>query len=91
MRHLPYMHTPVRLGVTDGAIDVTSAAVGKVSDRRRGYSGRGASLSALPPKEGIFFGACPLSANSGHIEGSQGYDRAARDGGHGKFCGKITE
>jgi len=26
------MRTPVRFGVTDGAIDVTSAAVGKVSD-----------------------------------------------------------
>ena len=47
MRHLPYMHTPVRLGVRDGAIDVTPAAVGKVSDSRRGYSGSGASLSAL--------------------------------------------
>ena len=55
------MHTPVRLGVTDGAIDVTSAAVGKVSDSRRGYSVRGASLSALAPKEDIL-GACPLGA-----------------------------
>jgi hypothetical protein len=32
MRHLRCMRTPVRFGVTDGAIDVTSAAVGKVSD-----------------------------------------------------------
>jgi hypothetical protein len=32
MRHLMCMRTPVRFGVTDGAIDVTSAAVGKVSD-----------------------------------------------------------
>jgi hypothetical protein len=32
MRHLQCMRTPVRFGVTDGAIDVTSAAVGKVSD-----------------------------------------------------------
>ena len=31
MRHLLCMRTPVRFGVTDGAIDVTSAAVGKVS------------------------------------------------------------
>ena len=53
MRHLLSMRTPVRLGVTDGAIDVTSAAVGKVSDSRRGYSVRGASLSALAPKEDI--------------------------------------
>ncbi len=30
--HLLCMRTPVRFGVTDGAIDVTSAAVGKVSD-----------------------------------------------------------
>ena len=56
-----FMRTPVRLGVTDGAIDVTSAAVGKVSDSRRGYSVRGASLSALAPKEDIL-GACPLGA-----------------------------
>ena len=61
MRHLLSMRTPVRLGVTDGAIDVTSAAVGKVSDSRRGYSVRGASLSALAPKEDIL-GACPLGA-----------------------------
>ena len=32
MRHLLCMRTPVRSGVTDGAIEVTSAAVGKVSD-----------------------------------------------------------
>jgi hypothetical protein len=32
MRHLQRMRTPVRLGVMDGAIDATSAAVGKVSD-----------------------------------------------------------
>jgi hypothetical protein len=32
MRHLLCTRTPVRLGVTDGAIDVTSAAGGKVSD-----------------------------------------------------------
>jgi hypothetical protein len=32
MRHLMCMRTPVRFGVTDGAIDVTSAVVGKVSD-----------------------------------------------------------
>jgi hypothetical protein len=28
------MRTPVRLGVTDGAIDVTSAAVGKSGENR---------------------------------------------------------
>ena len=61
------MHTPVQLGVTDGAIDVTSAAVGKVSDSRRGYSVRGASLSAMPPKATLsLLGACPLCAKSGH-------------------------
>ena len=32
MRHLLCTRTLVRLGVTDGAIDVTSAAGGKVSD-----------------------------------------------------------
>ena len=31
MRHLPCMRALVRVGVADGAIDVTSAAVGKVS------------------------------------------------------------
>jgi hypothetical protein len=31
MRHLLCMRMPVRFGVTDGAIDVTSAAAGKVS------------------------------------------------------------
>jgi hypothetical protein len=34
MRHLLCMRTPVRLGVTDGAIDVTSAAVGKSGENR---------------------------------------------------------
>src|SRR5258705_9770580 len=33
MQHLLCMRTPVRFGVADGAIDVTSAAVGKVSDQ----------------------------------------------------------
>jgi len=32
MRHLVYMRTAVRFGVADGAIDVTSTAVGKVSE-----------------------------------------------------------
>jgi hypothetical protein len=32
MRHLMLTRTPVRFGVTDGAIDVTFTAVGKVSD-----------------------------------------------------------
>jgi len=32
MRHLLCMRTLVRVGVADGATDVTSAAVGKVSD-----------------------------------------------------------
>jgi hypothetical protein len=36
MRHLLCMRTPVRFGVTDGAIDVTSVAVGKASDICRG-------------------------------------------------------
>ena len=53
MRHLLCMRTPVRVGVADGAIDVTSAAVGKVSDSRRGYSRRSyaaEAMSALTPK-----------------------------------------
>jgi hypothetical protein len=29
MRHLPSMRTPVRFGITDGAINVSFAAVGK--------------------------------------------------------------
>ena len=34
MRHLLCMRTPVRFGVADGAIDATSAAVGKVSEKQ---------------------------------------------------------
>ena len=47
MRHLLCMRTPVRFGVADGAIDVTSAAVGKVSDKRVALS---LSMSALGQK-----------------------------------------
>jgi hypothetical protein len=36
MRHLVYMRTPVRVGVADGAIDVTSMVVGKVSELGHG-------------------------------------------------------
>jgi hypothetical protein len=36
MRHLVYMRTPVRVGVADGAIDVTSTVVGKVSELGHG-------------------------------------------------------
>jgi hypothetical protein len=32
MRHLLYMRTRARVGVADGAIDVTSMVVGKVSE-----------------------------------------------------------
>jgi hypothetical protein len=32
MQHLVYMRTRVRVGVADGAIDVTSTVVGKVSE-----------------------------------------------------------
>ena len=61
------MHTPVPLGVTGGAIDVTSAAVGKLSDSRRGYSIRGASLSAMPPKATLIAARrMSVCAKSGH-------------------------
>jgi hypothetical protein len=36
MRHLVYMRTRVRVGVADGAIDVTSTVVGKVSELGEG-------------------------------------------------------
>jgi hypothetical protein len=32
MQHLVYMRTKVRVGVADGAIDVTSTVVGNVSE-----------------------------------------------------------
>jgi hypothetical protein len=32
MQHLVYMRTRVRVGVADGAIDVTSTVVGKLSE-----------------------------------------------------------
>ena len=51
-------------------------------------------MSALPPKADMcVHSPCLLCANSGYTVscGQPGYHRAARDGGHGKFCGKITE
>jgi hypothetical protein len=51
MRHLMCMRTPVRFGVTDGAIDVTSAAVGKVSDIYRGVGE--AIPTPLRPESGL--------------------------------------
>ena len=36
MRHLVYMRTAVRVGVADGAIDVTSTVVGEVSELGHG-------------------------------------------------------
>jgi hypothetical protein len=56
MRHLMCMRTPVRFGVRDGAIDVTSAAVGKVSDcplRVIADIPTFQAMSALPPKTDI--------------------------------------
>jgi hypothetical protein len=50
MRHLVYMRTPVRVGVADGAIDVTSTVVGKVSELGHGE----VSLTLAEPCSGSF-------------------------------------
>ena len=51
MQRLLCMRTPARLGVADGAIDVTSAAVGKVSDLgpalRKPYSAEALTIWVL--------------------------------------------
>ena len=70
MRHLPYMHTPVWLGVRDGAIDVTPAAVGKVSEVGEATPYGGSHVSALAPKADICSALAHVrfTAESRHVQ-----------------------
>ena len=91
MRALPCMLTPVRVGVTDGAIGATSEAVGKwgYCSSRRGYSTYAAeAMSASPEKRRSPGVIGPLSATSRlmhrskpHLYSITSSARASTDGG----------